>query len=98
MSAQPEGRLVTKILKNLNALPNCLAEKNHGTPYGHCKLDISGAVNGRAFHIEVKTPGNKPTKRQDATIRKWRAIGCAAGWATSPEEALEIIKPLTTEQ
>lgn len=95
---QPEARIVKKILDQLNALPQCKAEKNHGTQFGKPKLDISGAINGKAFHIEVKVPGNKPTKRQWGVIRDWREVGVVAGWVTSPEEALEIIKPLREDQ
>ena len=95
MSSQPEGKLVKKMVDTLNAVPGCYCEKNHGTVFGHCKLDITGGINGRMFHIEAKMPGNKPTKRQDAVMRKWRSkAGVVTGWATSVEEALDIIKPL----
>lgn len=92
--AQPESRLVNKILEKLNDLPNCKAEKNHGTQFGKPKLDISGALNGKAFHVEVKMPGNKPTARQARVIKDWQAVGVPAGWATSVEEAMHIIKDL----
>lgn len=95
MSAQPEGRLVKRIVDSINKLPQTYCEKQHGTPYGHCKLDVSGAVNGMRFELEVKIPGNKPTKRQLSTIKKWQKVGVLAGWADSVEEALEFLKPLT---
>lgn len=91
---QPEARIVNKILEKLNSLPMCKAEKNHGTQFGKPKLDISGAINGRAFHIEVKVPGNKPTARQARVIKDWQAVGVTAGWATSVDEAMNIISKL----
>ncbi len=92
--AQPEARIVNKILSELNAIPKCKAEKNHGTQFGKPKLDISGALNGMAFHIEVKVPGNKPTARQWQVIKDWQKVGVRAGWATNVDEALGIIEPL----
>jgi hypothetical protein len=88
---QPEARLAKKILDKLNAIPGCLAEKNHGSPFGSQKLDITGALNGRMFQIELKMPGKKPTDRQAATIRKWQAVGVPAGYATCWEEVEDII-------
>ena len=92
--AQPEARIVGKVLSELNSLPMCKAEKNHGTQFGKPKLDISGAINGLAFHIEIKVPGNKPTARQARVIKDWQKVGVAAGWATNVEEALSIIQSL----
>jgi hypothetical protein len=89
---QPEARLVKKLVDKLNELPNCYAEKNHGSPFGKPKLDITGALNGRMFQIEVKTPGNKPTQRQLSVIRKWQSVGVPAGCATCWEEVEDIIK------
>jgi hypothetical protein len=94
---QPEARLVKKIIDTLNRLPECYAEKNHGTTYGHQKLDVTGACQGVMFQIEVKTPGNKPTPRQISTMKKWfKKSGCVVGWAVSPEEAVNIINPIVT--
>lgn len=95
--SQPESRIVNKILEKLNSLPMCKAEKNHGTQFGKPKLDISGAIMGKAFHIEVKVPGRKPTERQQGIIRDWQRKGTAAGWATNVDEALQIIEHLREE-
>lgn len=98
MSSQPEGRLVKKIVESLNKLPLTYCEKQHGSPYGHCKLDVSGAVNGKRFELEVKMPGNVPTKRQLSTIRKWQKVNVLAGWTDSVEDALKFIKPLIDKE
>lgn len=36
--------------------------------------DIVGCYAGRAFLIEVKRPGGKPTPLQDAEMKKWAAV------------------------
>ena len=47
------------------------------------------------FWLEVKVPGKKPTKKQEATMRKWAEKARAyAGWTTSPEDAKEQIMGL----
>lgn len=93
MSQQSEGRLQAKIVKALNALPGCLFQKIHGSAYGKPSVDLSGAVYGRRCEIEVKMPGKQPTERQHATLKKWEDVGCIVGWATSIEEAKQIVKP-----
>lgn len=55
-------------------------------------LDILGQLrDGRLFSIEVKRPGQEPTKEQYAMIDKINNNGGVAGWATSKEEGLAII-------
>lgn len=87
-----EKTVVNNIIKALNDLPNCRAEKIHGSGYGHQKLDIHGCYRGRCFMIEAKQPGKKPTERQRATLRKWAEAGAITGVATSKDEALKIVQ------
>lgn len=87
MAENPETKLTNKILTALNNINGCRAEKLHGGPMGKPKLDVIGAVNGKMFYIEVKTPGNKPTKRQYSTMRKWEEAGVLATWVDNIEDA-----------
>ncbi len=43
------------------------------TGYGAATLDCLGCYQGRAFAIETKAPGGKPTVRQKLTIREMGA-------------------------
>jgi hypothetical protein len=43
--------------------------------YGSATLDCLGCYRGRAFAIETKAPGAKPTARQRASIRALEAAG-----------------------
>lgn len=93
MAEQPETKLHKKIVKALNELPGCRFQKVHGGPFGSPTVDLTGAVHGRRAEIEIKMPGKKPTPRQYNTLRSWEKVGCITGWATSVEEALDIVRP-----
>ena len=54
--------------------------------------DIWGhRADGKAFYIEVKMPGEKPRQNQLDFIEAMKSTGAIAGWATSIEEALNIL-------
>ena len=91
----PESHIVAKILKALNGLPMCRAEKLHGGPMsGAQKLDIMCCREGRFYYLEVKRPGGKPTDRQKNTMGKWRLTGAVVECVTSADEALDIVGEL----
>ena len=57
------------------------------------KLDLGGYLKGgRAYEIEVKRPGGKPSPAQAARIEKLRADGVLTGCVSSIEEAAELFK------
>jgi len=58
-TTQPEARLVKKIMQYLKTVPDCCAEKRHGTNYGKAgQPDISGCVLvGREFPGELFKDG-----------------------------------------
>lgn len=91
MASGPEKRITNKILVALNALPQCRVKKRHASVMGESDLDIYGSYKGRAVFIEVKVPGEEPTKRQWKFIREWRETGAIAGYVTSTEEALALV-------
>ena len=94
MADQPETKLQRKIVQELNKYPMARIEKNHGSPMGKPKLDLSGSVYGVAVHIEVKMPGKEPTDRQWKVIRECRQKGAVADWATSVDGARAIVEPI----
>lgn len=55
--------------------------------------DIVGLLKGgRFFAIEIKAPGKRPEPHQDAMIGILNANGALAGWATSVEDCLGILR------
>lgn len=88
-----EKSIVNSILKYLNSLPQCRAEKTWGGGYGNAgKPDITGCLNGRRFELEVKVPGGKATPLQKVTLEQWKEAGAIAAVVHSVDEVKEIMK------
>lgn len=74
-----EADIVRAILTHLRSLDGCFCWKEHGGPYGTSGLpDIICCWQGHFFGFEVKTDAGKPTKLQEAVIRKINAAGGTA--------------------
>lgn len=85
--------MTNSILKYLNNLPRCKAEKRHGGIYGTSgRPDITGCIDGVRIEIEVKTGTNKPTKLQEKEIEAWKAAGACACVVWSLDEAKEFLR------
>lgn len=66
--------------------------KVHGGPFTPTGTpDLVGCVNGRAFVLEVKRPGQRPRRIQEYELEQWRKAGAIAGVVTSVEEALTVV-------
>ena len=90
-----ESSLTTRILKYLNSLPGCKAEKRHGSQYSEAGApDINACYRGRSVQIEVKRPGEKPTRIQLKRLREWQEAGAVVGWVTDLEGVKKIIEEL----
>ena len=87
-----EAALSEAIIKKLNAMPQTICQKIHGSASGKATLDIVGAHKGMMFWLEVKQPGKKPTLRQFNTMKKWIAAGAAASWTTTVSGAIDFVK------
>lgn len=61
-----------------------------GLPKGFSDLMVV-TPGGHVAFVETKTPIGRPTEEQIKFIESMRKLGCAAGIARSPEEALKII-------
>ena len=82
-----ESDVVKSIMKYLHGVPQCFCWKEHGGMYGTAGIpDIIACINGRFFGFEVKTAIGKPTKLQEATIRKILAAGGTALVVRSVDE------------
>lgn len=93
-----ESDIVKSIMKYLKTVPRCFAWKEHGGMYGTAGIpDIIACIDGRFFAFEVKTEVGKPTKLQEATIRKIRAAGGTALVVRSVEEVKSSISGITAK-
>ena len=71
-----ESDIVKAIMRYLKSLPNCFAWKDHGGMYGTAGIpDIIACIDGKFYGFEVKTNVGKPTKLQEAIIRKINRAG-----------------------
>jgi hypothetical protein len=87
----PEGkvkRLVSALLKSYG--DSLYYEMPVPSGFGKSGLDYNGAMIARAFAVETKKPGGKPTPRQEETIKAMRR----AGIAVFVVDGLESMAPL----
>lgn len=87
-----EKAIVNSIMRYLEKLPGCYAFKTHGSIYGSGQPDIVGCIKGRAFALEVKRPGGKPTKLQVCMLEKWKSAGAVTGVVHSVDEVKEVLE------
>ena len=89
-----ESQIVDRILRYLNALEGCVAEKVHGNAFQFGRPDINGCWNSICFRIEVKTPdhGNKPSKAQELNLKKWARAGAVCFVAYSLNDVRYIFE------
>ena len=84
--------IVKAIMKYLKTVPGCFCWKEHGGMYGTAGIpDIIACINGRFFGFEVKNEDGKPTKLQEAAIRKILAAGGTALVVRSVDEVRTVI-------
>jgi hypothetical protein len=90
-----ERDIVAAILRFLKNEASCFAWKTHGNQYQAGIPDIIACVHGRFVAFEVKRPGGRPTKLQEAALRRIGAAGGVAAVVHSVDEAREALKSLT---
>lgn len=98
MTTKREKPIVDAILKYLNGLPHCYAEKNAGRLFGNATVDITGCVRGRRIDLEVKRPGAPVTRRslrQGMTLQKWNKAGALTAIVTSVDEVRDLLNDRT---
>ena len=87
-----ERAIVKAILAYLNGLPGCLARKRWGGGMGVAgDPDIDACLRGRSLQLEVKRPGEKPTRLQVKRLGEWRTAGAIAGVAVSVDEVKDLL-------
>lgn len=84
----PEGELKRLVDKHLKALPNCYFFSPVQAGYGKRTIDRLCCIDGRFVGIELKAPGEVPTKLQENIMRDIRAAGGIAFWCDSFDKFL----------
>jgi hypothetical protein len=87
-----ESTMNKAAVDKLRKLPRCRAFKYHGNQFslaGHS--DIYGCMDGFAFFLEGKLPGQKPRENQIAFLEEMAQAGAITGVYHSPDEAVEIV-------
>jgi len=90
-----ERDIVAAILRFLKNEDACFAWKTHGNQFSAGIPDIIACVHGQFVAFEVKRPGGKTTKLQEATLRRISEAGGVAAVVHSVDEAraaLENVK------
>lgn len=91
-----EADIVKAILRYLKTVYRCFCWKEHGGMYGTAGIpDIIACIDGRFFGFEVKIEDGKPTKLQEATIRKILAAGGTALVVRSVDEVRAVIDSIS---
>lgn len=86
-----ETILTRRILRALNAHPDCKAIKTKGLEVG--TPDIVGCYLGQAFLLEVKT--HSPlSKVQSQRLAQWRAVGATCAVAREDFSVREFLESL----
>ncbi len=87
-----EADIVKAIMRYLKTVPGCFCWKEHGGIYGTAGIpDIIACIGGHFFAFEVKTAVGKPTKLQEATIRKILVAGGTALVVRSADEVRAVV-------
>lgn len=87
-----EADIVKAIMKYLKTVPGCFCWKEHGGMYGTAGIpDVIACINGHFYGFEVKTDSGKPTKLQEATIRKILTAGGTAMVVRSADEVRTVV-------
>ncbi len=90
-----EGSIQRAIVRKFKKLPNIEVEVRHGSMFSvKGQPDIHGCWFGRHFEIEVKQPGEEPSKLQYYRLKRWQNAGAIVGWAINVDEALKIISAI----
>lgn len=88
-----EKAIVKRIVDWLNAQPNCLARKRHGTAYAVAgDPDIVCCWRGQHIEIECKQPGEAPSAIQHVRLEEWRKSGAICIVAHGLEQVKEVLE------
>ena len=88
-----EANITRGVMAYLRSVPHILVLKLHGGRYQTAGLpDLLVVKEGRAYFLEVKAPGKKPTKLQRATMDLIARSGAVVKIVSSVEDVKEVIE------
>lgn len=89
-----ENTIVNSILKYLNSIRYCIAEKVVGNSNQKGRADINGCYKGRSIRIEVKTADNcnAASEIQKLNLMKWQEAGAYVLVAYDLDTVKQFIK------
>lgn len=92
---ESETALLAKVHQYLAHVPVCYWEKRHGGDFGASgQPDVHGVIAGKSFQVELKALDKRPTKLQQAQLRRWGDAGATTGWARTLGEFHNIVRHL----
>lgn len=100
MPRQPEGRLVAKIRSYLERR-NVFVFKVHGgdNPFQEVGIpDLLCCHRGMFLALEVKQPGEEPSKKQDHVLRRIEAAGGITAVVDSVEDVIRALTKVDRER
>jgi len=86
-----EKSIVEASKRWLKKLPEHKVRKRRGGISNAGEPDLYGSIFGIHYEIEVKAPGNKPTKLQEAKLAEWAAAGAITGVSYCLNDTKRII-------
>lgn len=93
---QRKAPLEKTIVANVMAQGRALGywvTKFHGNAYSMAGVpDVLAIKDGRAYWMEVKRPGEEPTRIQLHRMRELKAAGCPVAVVTSAAEARDFLE------
>ena len=100
MAKKPESHLQRRIQEALRvAFPGCYVRKVHVSEFSAAGIpDLVCCIRGMFIGIEVKMPGEQPTRLQEFELNEIGKAGGYAFVASSPEQAVERCTLMVAER
>jgi hypothetical protein len=90
-----ERSLQSSVINYLSKLEECKVYNLHGSAWsGSGRPDLIGCYRSVTFVIELKLPGEHPTKIQEYELCKWRAAGAVAWHACKLSDVQTMISEI----
>ena len=95
-----ESSITKSIIKYMNSLPDCKAEKVKGSSSSSGRPDINACYKGRCLRIEVKTEdhNNKPSEKQKRNLERWSKAGAVTMVVYTKEDVKEFLDLIDDEE
>jgi hypothetical protein len=94
-----EKKRQKNIIDYINLSPNSFVVKVHGSALSRRGLpDLIGSYRGTPFAVEIKQPGNYPSKLQRKWLDKFKAGGYVTGIVRYIEDFINLDWQLDSKQ